>query len=584
MGLKIAALALSCAILGGAAGAGVTAAVKSHSGSGTATVNVSDRTASQVVLKSVDGKTELTDAENYAANVNSVVSINCSATTNYFGQTVESASSGSGFILTQDGFVVTNHHVIDGATSVKVTLYDGETYDATVIGSDSDYDIAVLKIDAAGLTPVTLGDSSLLNVGDHVLALGNPLGELTFSASEGIASSVNRTINVSGIPFNMIQVTCAVNPGNSGGPLFNAYGEVVGIVSAKYSGTASSSSSETVEGLGFAIPINDVLAMIEDIMTNGYVTDKAYMGIVPNTLTAQMAMQYRYDISEGVFISYVEENSPASEAGLQMGDVITAIDGESVKGQDIDSVRTKIRSRMNTQFNVEVGGRDEYTVDCTKNYVSPVTYRMEKTEAGYVKIDNFEAGSGQDAINAVETLLNQGATALVIDLRGNAGGLAAETRTFLDYLLPGGTLFESVDKAGNKVRYESDNVCIQLPMCVLINAETHAEAEVFAAVMKEFQAASLVGEATTGDTRTQSTIEISDGSAMRISTGSYLTAGGTDISKAGGVIPDRIIYNSDSSATGTTSGTVGESDGTAVSSNDEQLVAALTMLSMTNLS
>ena len=332
MGLKIAALALSCAILGGAAGAGVTAAVKSHSGSGTATINVSDRTASQVVLKSVDGKTELTDAENYAANVNSVVSINCSATsTNYFGQTVESASSGSGFILTQDGFVVTNHHVIDGATSVKVTLYDGESYDATVIGSDSDYDIAVLKIDATGLTPVTLGDSSLLNVGDHVLAVGNPLGELTFSASEGIASSVNRTINVSGIPFNMIQVTCAVNPGNSGGPLFNAYGEVVGIVSAKYSSTASSSSSgESVEGLGFAIPINDVLAMIEDIMTNGYVTDKAYMGIVPGTMTSQMAAQYRYDVSEGVFIYSVEENSPASEAGLQMGDVITAIDGKSI--------------------------------------------------------------------------------------------------------------------------------------------------------------------------------------------------------------------------------------------------------------
>ena len=330
MGLKIAALALSCAILGGAAGAGVTAAVKSH-GSGAATINVSDRTASQVVLKSVDGKTELTDAENYAANVNSVVSINCSATTtNYFGQTVESASSGSGFVLTQDGFIVTNHHVISGASSVKVTLYDGESYDAAVIGSDSDYDIAVLKIEATGLTPVTLGDSGLLNVGDHVLAVGNPLGELTFSASEGIASSVNRTINVSGIPFNMIQVTCAVNPGNSGGPLFNAYGEVVGIVSAKYSGTASSSGSESVEGLGFAIPINDVLAMIEDIMTNGYVTDKAYMGIVPGTMTSQMAAQYRYDIKEGVFIYSVEEGSPAARAGLQMGDVITAIDGKSI--------------------------------------------------------------------------------------------------------------------------------------------------------------------------------------------------------------------------------------------------------------
>jgi len=208
---------------------------------------------------------------------------------------------------------------------------------------------------------------------------------------------------------------------------------------------------------------------------------------------------------------------------------------------------------------------------------------MERTGAGYVKIEDFEAGSGQDAVNAVEELLNQGASAFVIDLRGNPGGLATETRTFLDYLLPGGTLFETVDKAGNKVRYESDNVCIKLPICVLINAETHAEAEVFAAVMKEFQAASLLGEATTGDTRTQSTIEISDGSAMRLSTGSYLTANGMDISKAGGVVPDRIVYNSDASATGTTSGTTGSSDGTGVNTNDEQLIAALTMLSMTNV-
>lgn len=341
MGLKIAALALSCAILGGAAGAGVTAAVKSHSGSGTATVNVSDRTASQVVLKSVDGKTELTDAENYAANVNSVVSINCSATTNYFGQTVESASSGSGFILTQDGFVVTNHHVIDGATSVKVTLYDGETYDATVIGSDSDYDIAVLKIDATGLTPVTLGDSSLLNVGDHVLAVGNPLGELTFSASEGIASSVNRTINVSGIPFNMIQVTCAVNPGNSGGPLFNSYGEVIGIVSAKY----SSYSNTTVEGIGFAIPIDDVLAMVKDIMTDGYVTNKPYIGITPQNMTAQMAQQYRYDVTQGVFVCSVEPGSAAEKAGLQMGDVITKIGDTAISDMnDLNAAKKSYRA------------------------------------------------------------------------------------------------------------------------------------------------------------------------------------------------------------------------------------------------
>ena len=285
----------------------------------------------------------------------------------------------------------------------------------------------------------------------------------------------------------------------------------------------------------------------------------------------------------GYQVISVNPDTPAARAGITSGMLITAVDGKSVKGQDIDTVRTLIRSRMNTQFDIEVGGRDIYTVDCAKNYVSSVSYRMERTGAGYVKIEDFEAGSGQDAVNAVEELLNQGASAFVIDLRGNPGGLATETRTFLDYLLPGGTLFETVDKAGNKVRYESDNVCIKLPICVLINAETHAEAEVFAAVMKEFQAASLLGEATTGDTRTQSTIEISDGSAMRLSTGSYLTANGTDISKAGGVVPDRIVYNSDASATGTTSGTTGSSDGTGVNTNDEQLIAALTMLSMTNV-
>ena len=151
--------------------------------------------------------------------------------------------------------------MIDGANAVKVTLYNGDTYDATIIGGDEDYDIAVIKVNAADLQPVTLGKSDTLNVGDHVLAIGNPLGELTFSMSGGMVSSVNRAINVDGTPFNMIQTDTSINPGNSGGPLFNQYGEVVGIVSAKY----SSYSNESVEGLGFAIPINDVLAMIQDI-------------------------------------------------------------------------------------------------------------------------------------------------------------------------------------------------------------------------------------------------------------------------------------------------------------------------------
>ena len=320
---KIVALALVCALVGGFIGAGVSGATTKVNKT---SVQVSDREVAQVQTVKVDGKTQMSMSEVYASNVNSVVSINVSATTNYFGQTVETAASGTGFFITQDGYILTNHHVISGASSVKVTLYNGETYDAKVIGSDEDYDIAVLKIDVTGATPVVLGDSSKVAIGESVAAVGNPLGELTFSMSEGIVSCVNRAINVDGTPFNMIQVDCSINPGNSGGPLFNSYGEVIGIVSAKY----SSYSNTTVEGIGFAIPINDVLSLVKDIMTNGYVTNKAYMGIVPNTLTAQMAMQYRYDISEGVFISYVEENSPASEAGLQMGDVITAIDGKSI--------------------------------------------------------------------------------------------------------------------------------------------------------------------------------------------------------------------------------------------------------------
>ncbi len=356
--LKMTALALSCALLGGAAGAGVMWAAGGSSGN-TAEVQVSSREPVEVKQVAVDGQTKMTDAENYAANVNSVVSINCSATTNYFGQTVENASSGSGFVLTEDGYIVTNHHVIDGATSVKVTLYSGETYDATVIGSDEDYDIAVIKINATGLQAVTVGDSDSLNVGDHVLAVGNPLGELTFSMSGGMVSSVNRPINVDGTPFNMIQTDASINPGNSGGPLFNEYGEVVGIVSAKY----SSYSNETVEGLGFAIPINDVMSMLEDIMTNGYVTNKAYLGVTAATMNAQMAQQT--GLTEGVYVYSVEEGGAADKAGIQPGDVITKVDDTTVTSmEDLSAAKKGYTAGDTATFTIYRQG-DTLTVELT---------------------------------------------------------------------------------------------------------------------------------------------------------------------------------------------------------------------------
>ncbi len=360
-GVRTAALMLCAALLGGAVGGGVVYGLNG-SGSGTG-IQVSSRPVAEVTLQSVDGKTLMTDAEVYAANVNSVVSINVtgSSGTNFFGQTVETASSGSGFILTTDGYIVTNYHVVKDANTVKVTLYNGDTYDARYIGGDEDYDIAVIKIDAADLQAVTLGDSDKLNVGDHVLAIGNPLGELTFSMSEGIASSVNRAINVDGTPFNMIQVTASINPGNSGGPLLNSYGEVVGIVSAKY----SSYSSESVEGLGFAIPINDVVAMIEDIMTNGYVTNKPYLAVTAGTMTEQMAAQYRYDVTEGVFIYSVEEGGAAEKAGLQMGDVIVKVgDTDITSMEDLTAAKKQYSAGDTAAFTVYRGG-EEITVEVT---------------------------------------------------------------------------------------------------------------------------------------------------------------------------------------------------------------------------
>jgi serine protease Do len=352
---KILAMALACALVGGAAGAGITAAVNhSSSTSGSTSINVSKREATEVTLKSVDGATEMSDAENYAANVNSVVSINCSAaTTNFFGQTVESASSGSGFIITADGYIVTNQHVIADASSIKVTLYNGDTYDAKVIGSDEDYDIAVLKIAKTGLQPVTMGDSDKLNVGDQVLAVGNPLGELTFSMTAGIVSCVNRAINVNGTPFNMIQIDASINAGNSGGPLLNSYGEVVGIVSAKYS---SSGTTESVEGLGFAIPINDVMAMIQDIMTNGYVTNKPYLGATVGTISDEMAQ--KTNLTAGAYIYSVTDGGAAAKAGLKVGDVITKIDDTKITSLEDLTVAKKSYSAGDTAtFTINRSGK-----------------------------------------------------------------------------------------------------------------------------------------------------------------------------------------------------------------------------------
>ena len=388
MGLRITALALCCALLGGAVGGGV--AYYAGNRPGETSVNVSSRPATQVSVNTVDGKNAMSDAEVYAAGVNSVVSINVTGTsgTNFFGQAVQTASAGSVFILTKDGYIVTNYHVVKDGETVKVTLYSGDEYEAKYVGGDEDYDIAVIKVEAADLQPVTLSDSSSLNVGDHVLAIGNPLGELTFSMSGGMVSCVNRAINVDGTPFNMIQTDASINPGNSGGPLFNQYGEVVGIVSAKYSSTGN----ESVEGLGFAIPINDVFAMIQDIMTNGYVTNKPYLGVTAGTMTEQMAAQYRYDITSGVFIYSVEEDSAADQAGLKMGDVITKVDGTAITSMEDLTVAKKQYSAGDTCTLTVYREGQETTVELTWGTV-PADQQSNVSSEEQTQ-DNSQSGNG----------------------------------------------------------------------------------------------------------------------------------------------------------------------------------------------
>ncbi|MBE7004627.1 MAG: PDZ domain-containing protein, partial [Ruminococcaceae bacterium] len=328
------AVMLVCALIGGIVGAGATGAFAARANGGTraesTSIEISDRDTVEVQTIAVNGTKKLTLPELYKANINSVVSINTTITTNVFNQTVQSASAGSGFIITADGYIVTNYHVIESANDVKVTLYDGKEYDAKVIGGDADYDVAVLKIDATGLQAVTIGNSATLQIGEDIAAIGNPLGELTFSMSEGIVSCVDREINVDGTPFNMIQVTAAINPGNSGGPLFNTYGEVVGIVSAKYSAYANT----VAEGLGFAIPINDVIAMVEDIMENGRVTNRPYFAITVENVTARRAQQNGYSVDAGVRVSSVEAGGAAEKAGIQAGDIIVKLGDKNITSLD----------------------------------------------------------------------------------------------------------------------------------------------------------------------------------------------------------------------------------------------------------
>ena len=265
----------------------------------------------------------MTPAQLYDSQVNSVVAI---STTIQSGRG-SGHSSGSGFILTEDGYVITNYHVVEGATEIQVITHDGTEYPAELVGKDSTNDLAVLNIEATGLPAVTLGSSTDLLIGDMVVAIGNPLGELAATQTVGYVSGIDREVSTSGsiTTISMIQTDAAINPGNSGGPLFNMYGQVIGITTAKYSGTTGSGAS--IEGIGFAIPIDDVEPLIRDLIDYGYVTG-AYMAVTVQDTDSESADLF--GIPTGAYIVSVEKDGAADRAGIQPKDIVIAVDEHTV--------------------------------------------------------------------------------------------------------------------------------------------------------------------------------------------------------------------------------------------------------------
>lgn len=329
-GCGLIALVLVLSLIGGVlGGGGLLLGYRMMNENSSVKVPILEGVRENAVLETMPIPTDepMTAAQVYAANVHSTVGITTSVTTNFWGFQSTAAASGSGFIISPNGYILTNYHVIEASDTITVALYTGETYEAQVVGYDESNDIAVLKVEATQLTPAVFGDSDQVNIGDDVLAIGNPLGELTFSLTAGKVSAKDREVTFSnGVMMNLIQTDCAINSGNSGGALFNLYGEVIGVTNAKYSGTGQGSAS--IDNIGFAIPLNSVRGVIQSIMEKGYVS-KPYIGV---SVTDTPQEYQLYGLPQGAAIRDVEPNSPAANANLQPGDIITHMDDTVITG------------------------------------------------------------------------------------------------------------------------------------------------------------------------------------------------------------------------------------------------------------
>ena len=362
----VAALLIVCILISGAAGFGGSLLASKLNGGSTTDSGEYTTVNDQVVIhqvKAVDSTesgSELVDkdTDDITRDVaDSVVEITTEVvqTNSFYGQYI-AQGAGSGVIISNDGYIVTNNHVIEDASNITVTLRSGESYEAQFIGTDADEDIALLKIEATGLTTAVFGDSDTLEVGDKAIIIGNPLGTLGGSVTEGIVSALDRSIVIDGKTMHLMQTDAAINPGNSGGGMFNGQGELVGIVVAKSGGTSSGS---TIDNIGFVIPINNVLNILGDLKQYGYVRGKASTGMDFVDISNQMYAWYYFGSSStGVFISSVDRSSNAADAGFQSGDRVISVDGKKVStSSEISEIISSHSAGDTVTFELERNGR-----------------------------------------------------------------------------------------------------------------------------------------------------------------------------------------------------------------------------------
>lgn len=334
--------------------------------------SVADTPTVTPALSTASDNASLSVAQVVSAVSDSVVEIRTEVTTSAWGMQMSGEAAGSGVIISEDGYIVTNNHVIEDALSITIRLKNGESYEASLIGADAQTDLAVLKINATGLPAASFGDSDALQVGEETVAIGNPLGELGGTVTNGIVSALEREITLDGEKMSLLQTNAAINPGNSGGGLFNSRGELIGIVVAKSSGS-------NVEGLGFAIPANTAKTVASDLIDKGYVGGRGELGIsIIDVQDARTALYYRVN-EPGAYIAQIQPESAAAKAGFKVGDRILSVGDVEVSSSS--ELRSEIRAHSagdTLQITVNREG-ESLTLPVTLQESIPESAKVENT-------------------------------------------------------------------------------------------------------------------------------------------------------------------------------------------------------------